>query len=178
MPVTTTRYLDVAQRADELGVDLPPGPAFLPDNFEAAAADGTLHFHSEVTTLRKILAAGGINATGLGAGSHSHAFIHNRSHDWAMPVLFIGAELLKQNPDLISQALSLVQQYVIDRFKGITGGRAIKAELVVEDRKAGQYKRLTYEGPPEGLGELTKALKALGRRRLVRCTTSRLLTTR
>ena len=165
MPVTTTRYLDVARRASDLGAALPPGPVFLPENFDAAAVDDTLRFQSEVTTLRKILAADGIDAAGLGAGSHNHAFIHNRSHDWAMPILFIGAELMKQNPDLIGQALGLVQQYVVDQFKGMTGGRKIKAELVVEDRKAGQYNRLTYEGPPEGLGELTGALKALARKR-------------
>lgn len=162
--ITTTRYVDVAQRAAELGAMLVPGLIFLPDNFESATTEDELRFHGEATTLAKIFRAQGLSVTRLGAESQPTAFIHNRSHDWAMPILFIGAELLKQNPDMISQALGLVQQYVLDQFKGVTGERKVVAELVVEDRKAGLYNRLTYDGPPEGLNTLAAALKALARR--------------
>jgi hypothetical protein len=66
---------------------------------------------------------------------------------------------------MVSAAIDVIRDYCLDLFKGIGKNREISAEIVIEDRKAKQYKRLTYKGDPEGLRELTAAVKALGRKK-------------
>jgi len=164
MTITTSAYVAVPARAAELGSIIPAGLVFLPANFESAIPGEDFRFRGEASTVTKLLAVAGIPVNRLSTGQQRPAFIHNHSHDWTLPIIFVGTELLKQSPDILSAALGVIQDYVIDLFKGVTDARTITAEVVIEDRRAQQYKRLTYEGSPEGLRELTGAIKALSRK--------------
>lgn len=163
MSVSISNYPSVSERAEALGCALPVGLVFLPEGFENVNSEDEFRFRGEGTTVTKLLRSAGIPITRLGAADHAPAYIHNRSADWALPVIFIGTELIKQSPDLVSLAVSTIQGYVLDLFKGDAGKREVKAEIVVEDRRNKTYKRVQYEGPADGLKELTAAVNKLTR---------------
>lgn len=164
MSVAISSFTSVPERAAELKCVLPVSLVFLPANFEEAGILDEFRFNGEVSTVTKVLKSAGIPIARLATPEREQAFVHNRSHDWVLPLIFISAELLKQNPDMISAALDAVKDYVSDFFKGVTGKRNIKAELVIEDRREKKYKKFTYEGSPEGLKELSKSIKSLNRK--------------
>lgn len=165
MPVTISTFPSVPERAAALGCALPPGLVLLPADFETANPGDEFRFRGEASTVTKLLRNAGVPIARLGPPDHARAFIHNRSQDWVLPVIFIGTELLKQSPDLMSLTLDTIRDYVVDLFKGTAGKRDITAEIVVEDRRNGIYKRLQYSGPPQGLKELSAALKVMSRKK-------------
>ena len=165
MTLTVSDYAAVRAKAGELGCDLPSDRLlFLPDNFVTATAGEELRFHGEATTAIKILKNASIPVGRLGTANPAETFIHNRDSAWALPVIFVGAELLKTSPDLLTVALSAVQDYVAELFKGVGGKRTIKAEVVVEDKRKQQFKRISYEGDPEGLKELAEMVRRISRK--------------
>jgi hypothetical protein len=159
MTIARSNYVSVPARAAALGYTVPDGLVFLPDNFEAAQEGDQLRLQGEATTISKLLRQEGILIERLGPSSET-AFIHNRSHDWALPIIFVGAELMKQSPDMIGTAIDVIRDYLIKLFEG-TAGKKIKAEIVLEERRGKRYQKITYEGDAEGLSELEKLCKRL-----------------
>lgn len=164
MSLMISDFPAVEARAVELGSRLPEGLVFLPTNFANAAAGDELRFLSEASTIAKILRGSGVSITRLSGRDHHEAFIHNRNQDWALPMIYIGSELLKQSPDMVTLALSALQDYVLEKFKGLTSSQTITAEVVIEDRRRKQTKRISYEGPPDGFREFTAMVKKLARK--------------
>jgi len=161
MTLTQSDYVSVPARAGALDFALPTSLVFLPENFEAAEVGEELRFRGEATTVAKLLRQAGVPIERLGS-SRETAFVHNKSHDWALPVIFVGAELMKQSPDMVGMAIELIRDYVVRLFEG-TAEKKIKTEVVIEDRQRKRYHKITYEGDAAGLGELAKLVKRLGK---------------
>jgi len=161
MTVVQSDFVSVRERAAALGQPLPEGLVFLPENFEKSERGDEMQFRGEATTVTKILRQAGLPVARLGPDDQI-AFIHNRSHDWALPVIFIGAELMKQSPDMVGMVIDLIRDYVIGQFRG-TSDKKIKTEIVIEDRARKTYRKFTYEGDPAGLDELGRLIKRLKR---------------
>jgi len=165
MGVEVSAFQPVPTRADELGCTMPSGFLILPENFEEAKQGDELRFAGEAATALKLLQSAGLPATKLTSLENTEGFVHNHSADWALPIIFIGSELLKQNPDMVTLAIGVMQNHVLELFKGVKMRPKIKAEVVIEDKRTAQYKRLTYEGDVDGLRELTATIKAMSRHR-------------
>jgi hypothetical protein len=161
---TTCDFAAVPEQAAKLGFSLPQEITILPINFEIANLGDELRFRGEAVTIAKLLNGAGIEVSRLGANEGSEAFVHNKSHEWALPIIFIGSELMKTSPDLISLAFSTVQDYVLELFKGMSSGRTIKAEVVIERSKTRQYQKISYEGDPSGLKDFAKVVKAASKK--------------
>jgi hypothetical protein len=71
----------------------------------------------------------------------------------------VSASLLSQNPHVISVALGVVSNYLTDWFKGIPGSKKVRLDVVVEQTEGQTYKRIHYEGDPEGLNELARIVR-------------------
>ena len=150
-------YSDVRERSVALGCVLGDGLVFLPDNLEEVAAADELVVRGEVTTLRKVLMQGGLQSGVLAnPGGRPPGFVHNKSHDWAVPMIFVSAELMKNSPDMIGVAMDLIRDYAVSLLKGIGTDRTVKAEIVVERSSAGTFQKITYEGAVEVLSEITE----------------------
>src|SRR6187402_3231300 len=119
MTTTVAEYLPVRERLAELGCHASLDVIFLPDNLGSAEDASDLRIRGEVTTLTKILSAGGIAVGQIEGPGARTKFVHNKSHDWAMPALMFTVEALKNNPDLASVVIDLVKDYVKDLFKGL-----------------------------------------------------------
>lgn len=164
MTVEIADFPTVAVRVAELNCLLPNGLVMLPSNFSDVEPGAEFRFDGETSTAVKLLRAAGLPATRLNACDHKEAFIHNHSADWMLPIIFVGSEIMKTNPDMLSLAINVLQDYVLDRFKNINAKPTVKAQVVIENRRTKQTKCLTYEGNAEGLHELTAAVKALNRK--------------
>lgn len=164
MTTVTCDFAAVPEQAAKLGFPLPLGLTILPINFETAISGDELRFRGEALTIAKLLHGAGIEVARLGTNEGSEAFVHNKSHEWALPIIFIGSELMKTCPDLISLALSTVQDYVLELFKGMSNGRTIKAEVVIESSKSRKYRKISYEGDPSGLKDFAKVVKAASKK--------------
>lgn len=156
MTTEITDYIDVTKKIEELGLVQPVGISFLPANFEDADTAENLVVRGEATTLKKVLLAGDLEISILQDSDSGIKYVHNKSHDWAMPLMLFTAEAMTTNPDLVSLAIDLVKNYVTDLFKGLARDKTIKAEIVVEKTKKGTFQKITYEGDPEGLSLLVE----------------------
>lgn len=154
--ITIEDFLDVRARAQELDCTIHPIITFLPGNFDTAQSASDFVVRGEITTIRKVLGAGGISSAMLGAETATTpGFIHNKSHDWAVPVIFVAAELLKTSPDLVGVAIDLIRDYAVSLFKGGGPDKHVKLEIVVERDGQRAYQKITYEGDVSGLSAIT-----------------------
>lgn len=145
---------DLAAKLVKLACEMPASLAFLPSNLETEGDPAKLTVQGQATTIAKVLRQGGIEVSTLMPPGAMPGFIHNKSHDWVAPVIFVSAELMKTSPDLVGAAIDLVRDYLVSLFKGGSAAKAIKAEIVIEKRKGGTYQKIVYDGDIEGLRTL------------------------
>ncbi len=82
-------------------------------------------------------------------------------------MIFIGAQTLSQNPDIVKNALSKILDYLGDVFfKGVAGARNARIGFVIEKKSKNDdytYVKADYDGALEGTsafyGELERVLK-------------------
>lgn len=162
MMIEVEDYLDVRERAEALGCELGSIITFLPSNLDIATSADDFIVRGEITTIRKVLNFGGVPSSMLSAkGAPSPGFVHNKSHDWAVPIIFIGAEMLKTAPDIVSVTIDLIRDYALDLFKGIGADKKVKAEIVVERSQGRTYQKVTYEGDVSGLNTLAEMVSRI-----------------
>jgi hypothetical protein len=159
MSVDITDYVDVDSRMEQLGCKAAAGLTILPSNFGEAASPAEFLVPGTAPTIVKVLGRGGIQAGLPQADNTRPGFIHNKSHDWVVPAIYISAELMKTSPDLVSVAIDLIRDYAVSLYKGISDKKTIKAEIVIEQSHGHTYKRLSYEGDVEGLQQLAQVAK-------------------
>jgi hypothetical protein len=156
-------FVDVMQRAQELGCRVPTGLAILPRNFESAASKDQLLHESEAPTVRILWRRAGLEETPIEPEGERFPQISEKSfEEWVGPTIFASAALLSENPALVSVAFGVISNYLTDWFKGTPIGlRKVRLDVVIEAGKR-EYKRLHYEGPVEGLQELAAVVREVG----------------
>jgi hypothetical protein len=160
MTVSTADYIRIADRAAELGCNMPTGFAIMPENLDTAATRGGLIIRGEGSTIRKLLKNRQLPVQDFLPSGERPGFVHNKSHDWAA-FIFISAALLSNDPSAVSVALSVISNYLTDMFKG-TPDKKIKLYIAVERKGDYVCKKLTYEGDAAGLAEIADAILRIG----------------
>jgi hypothetical protein len=148
---------DVRSRATELECHIPTSLALLPRNFETAKSKNELLHESTTPTIRTLWKQNGIAETKIEDGEKI-PYIQENAFDWIAPTIFISTALLSQNPHIISVALGVISNYLTDWFRGIPESNKVKIDIVVET-KSGAYKRVRYEGDPDGLKNLPDVIR-------------------
>lgn len=161
MTIVVSDYIDVKQRASDLGCNLPTEVSLLPKNFETAATRNELVHEDTAPTVRALLRKAGVSETKLEKEGEKYPYSLQESFDWVAPILFISASWLSQNSDLISVSLGVISNYLTDFFKGISGPTNVKLSVVVETTPNRRYKKLVYEGPPDQVKELESAIRGV-----------------
>jgi hypothetical protein len=159
MGVVISNYVDVHQRAQELGLDLASDFAILPRAFGENAQVSHLAHESEAATLRKLLKAEGIDIQQIEPCDGRIPSVVQRSADWLAPTIFIGSTLFTQNPYAIQVALNILASLVYDCLKGRLLASEMKLTFVVEQSKSKKCCRVDYEGPADALNELADLLR-------------------
>ena len=149
-------YINVRARAEFFGYATPTALAILPANFNSANSKEALLNQSSAATLRKLWKQAGVTMTPLEKPDERIPEIQQNAFRLIMPIIFIGYSVWSQNPTAVSLALSVAANYITDFFKGIGGSKKVKLEIVIEKQQGKEYRKLSFEGPPEELPDLAK----------------------
>lgn len=87
------------------------------------------------------------------------AYHQNYSDDWFGPTILIPVAALLQNPNVTSVILGLITNYLYDAFKG-NKTQTVKLHIIRETKK-GEFRKLSYSGPIEGMAELSSILEII-----------------
>jgi hypothetical protein len=158
MSIQITEYIDVSERAKELGCNIPTEIAFLPRNFDTAVARNDLIHEGSVADFRILWRQAGLRETRIEREGERLPQAQEMSFEWVSPIIFISALYLSQNQQGVSIALNIISNYLTDFFKGIPGKKTVRLDVVVEHTKGKKYLRVHYEGDEQGLSEVSKAI--------------------
>jgi len=149
-------FVDVEEKAEALGCNIPTGMALLPRNFESAESKDALVHERSAWTVRTLFRDNGIAETPLEReGEIFYGVVEKGLGEWILPIIFVSSALLNQNPHIISIALGVISNYVTDLFRRIPDYKNVKLDIVIETGKK-TYIKVSYEGPVSGLEEVER----------------------
>ena len=61
----------------------------------------------------------------------------------------------------MSVALNVIADYITNFFRGISGERVVKLSIIVEKTDKKTCKRISYDGPVEGLNDLLELVRTI-----------------
>ncbi len=169
MPIQTSDYISVKDRALSLGCNTPTGIAILPENFVNARTKGELFYGPAAYDLRENFQNGGIPETPL--ENEGDEFLthlqESEISELILPTIFVGYALYVQNPHLIDLALSVIANYITDWFKNIGGKQSttVNAELnIVVETNGRKCVKVKYKGPVAGLDKVRAIVREINSR--------------
>lgn len=155
-----TDYPNVTEKVVDLGCVYPAsGITLLPLNFASATSTAELRHASLTSTIRKLLLQGGIPLDDIVDRGQRPPYIKNESSDLILPILYLSASFISDNPALVTVALNVISNYLYESLRHIGIGRTVRFEVVVEKKKNEVYKHITYEGSDHGLKELIDVIR-------------------
>lgn len=159
METTITDYINVPEKLLELELNSIENITLLPFNFESAITRDDLVYDNSVKTIRTLFRNANLPDERIEKTEEPIGYRQLNHLEWLAPTFFITSSLLTQDPTLVSIALSVVGNYLTDFFKGMTGNKKVKIEIVIEKEKGKTYKKVTYEGDGKDLHELSEIIK-------------------
>lgn len=153
-------HVSISEKLKHFGIPVPNGLAILPSNLATAKSIEELRQHVESDTVRTLLKASKIPYVEIFDEDNQPSYLQQYGFEWFGPTLFISTGLLSQNPNVLSITLGIITNYLYDLFKG---SKSSKASLdVIIQQADGSCKEVHYSGPPDGLSDIAKIVKALG----------------
>jgi hypothetical protein len=159
MQQTVSDYINLNDRLIELNCSIDKHLCFLPENIEDAKSTSEFIYTDNTLTVKKLFNTNNLPSATLDNDPSNYR--QRRSIDWYAPTIFIGFSLLSENSTLVSVALNVLSNYISDFFKGSFGSKKVKLDIIVEVTPKKTYKRISYEGNPEGLKNLEEIIKSL-----------------
>lgn len=161
MSIEITDYLDVEQRASDLGLKAPEGACILPRHFAHSKDAGELCHESSALDLKTLFRQADLPITVYQPDGTKIPYLQENDITWVGPVLFFSAAAIGQNPHIVSVALSVIANYVTDLFKGLPQPARARLSVVIETTATKTTtkttKKIEFDGPPEQIPEI-KAL--------------------
>ncbi|MDK2907297.1 MAG: hypothetical protein PWQ66_1258 [Petrotoga sp.] len=152
-------YIDVKKKAEELGCNIPTSIALLPRNYELAVTKEDLIHESTTSTVRILWRQNNVIETPLEQSGEKFPCIFEHAFEWIGPTIFISAMLLSQNPHLVTITLNVISNHLTEWFRGIPRDSRKSKLCIVTETKSGHYKKIEYEGPPDGLKDLPEIIR-------------------
>lgn len=125
-------------------------------------AESKVVFSTNTTTVEKLLREQGI-AVRRAVVDGEVALRDERGFTWLGPVIFVGFAVLVESPHLLSVSLSVIANYLTDIFRVRESPGRAKLDVVVEFSPNRAMKKISYDGPVEGIGEISKSLEEMVR---------------
>jgi hypothetical protein len=161
MDIKLSEYVSVAERADELGLQVPGSLAILPRNFDTADTPEALYHESSTLDLRRLLRQAGIIETPIEPPGVKIPTISEKYYEFIGPLLFFGASSWIGNESPIEMSMSVIGNYLTDVFKRTTGQKKARLGFVLERTKSRTCVRLDYEGRGDDFGQLVALIKEI-----------------
>jgi hypothetical protein len=161
--IEITDYLDVGQRASDLGIKAPEGACILPRGFARAKNARELVHESSALDLKTLFREADLPITAYQPDGVKIPYLQENDITWVGPALFFSAAAISQNPHIVSVALSVIANYVTDLFKGLPQPARVKLSVVVETHNTKTTttvtKKIDFDGPPDKLSEINGLIK-------------------
>lgn len=161
MTIGVTEYINVRERLAKLGCQDPDGFALLPINFDTANSFTDFRQVAEAATVKTLLRSVDVPLSDILPSEKRPPYVQNNGLEWVAPTLFVAAQLISENPNYVSVALSVIADYITSFFRGISGERVVKLGIIVEKTDKKTCKRISYDGPVEGLKDLTELVRTI-----------------
>jgi len=152
-------YLEPENKLNLLNFNSHDSFYFIPENLNEEIESAKYIYSESTTDIRKLLKAENITVEYL--TKDKPLLRARKSADWFGPTLFITYSLLSQNSTLVGISLNLISSYLYDHFKGNTESKNIKFEIIIENKKKKEYKKIKYEGNIEGIKELESVINGI-----------------
>lgn len=152
-------YINVRKKLSELGCEEPSGFAVLPDNFDSAESKSDFQQVAEAATLKTLLRNEELPHDEILDPEERLGYRQDNALEWVAPTLFISSALIVENQAYVSVALNVVSNYATDFFKGMAGEKSVSMDIVVETSEEKEYRKISYEGPPEGIKDLDSVVE-------------------
>ena len=151
MTITVFEFPNVRQRCRSLGCAVPATFCGLPVNFEKAETIEDFRRAPDDASLRKLWHESGYLSDDLFADGSRPPSVLQKSVEWIGPILFF-TNLALENRALVEASLDVVCSLVSDRLG--RPDRSVELDVVAETDAKGTCKRLSYNGPVEGLKDI------------------------
>lgn len=154
-----TDFINVRSRIAELEIKQPEGIAILPCNLQTATSQSDFIYAGSADDVAKLFRTSELRVRTLSP----QPLVTRRDHDikLVLPMLFVTAALLSENPSAISVALSVIANYATHVLQGVSRGGKVRLSVIVETTKTKSTKRIDYEGPPSGLCEIARLAETI-----------------
>jgi hypothetical protein len=157
MDVQVSDYIDVEQKALELGYTAPTGLTILPRNFATATSANELIHEGTTPTVRTLLRQAGIQETRLEKEGEKFPCTKHEFWEWVGPIIFVSQAILTSAA--LPVAINVISSYIYDISKGHRHDAKVTIEFVVEtteNTKRGSKrtcKSIKIEGSPKEIKE-------------------------
>lgn len=151
-------YPDIKKRIKELDLNEPLSASILPRNFWEASSSNELLHESEAATVKIFLRNSGLGYEPL--EKQKIGSILEQSIVDVIPIIYIPAIIISNNPDLFSVYIGLLSEYLYDKLKGTYRRDEVLLEYVVETEE-GKYKKIKYKGKVDGMKEIPKIVESI-----------------
>lgn len=159
MKTNISDYIHVFEKLDELGCNYSEGIAILPVNFETATPTTTIEQSMGTLAIGKLFRMNDVPCSEIRRENEETSYMGYRSAEWVLPTLFFSALLLSENPAIVSISLSVIANFLTDRIKETGSKQTSKLAIVIKKNKSKTYKKISYEGPIDGLSKLDDIAK-------------------
>ena len=160
MATTIADYMDVKQRLHELGCNDPEGLMLLPVNFDTADSVKEFRQVEEAATVKTLIKSANLPYTDILPAGKRPPYVINRSLDWVAPTLLVSASVIADSGNTLAIILEHIANYVTAFLHGIGQKKSVKLDIVVERKNKNGYRKISYEGPPEGLKDIVEVVEA------------------
>ena len=165
MKTNISDYIHVFEKLDELGCSYSEGIAILPINFETATPTTTIEQLRGPFAIGKLFKMNDVPCSEIRRENETPSYMGYRSAEWVLPTLFFSAALLSENPAIVSVSLGVIANFLTDTLKDKETGRkqTCKLDIVteMEKNKSKIYKKISYEGPIDGMSKLDEIVKEI-----------------
>ena len=155
------KYINVRDKARELGCNIPTNITILPMEFTTAECKDELTYPSIATSIEQAWAEAGIRETPLEEPGENRIVLLTESAfpPLLIPGLFFAYEAITKDPVSVQVAINVISD-LVSEYIGIGATRNVRLEIAVETKQDHtQCVKLSYEGPVTGLKRIPDVLR-------------------
>lgn len=157
MEVQVSDYIDVEQKALELGYTAPTGLTILPRNFATATSADELVHEGTTPTVRTLLRQAGIQETRLEKEGEKFPSTRHEFWEWVGPIIFVSQAVLTNG--VLPVTINVISSYIYDISKGHRHDAEVTIKFVVETTEKTKHgekrtcKSVEIKGSPKEIKE-------------------------
>lgn len=158
--VTVGAYIDIRRKARELGLAVPDAVWIAPSNFGSMASAGEAVYAADYDLVVKLFRRAGLPYFLLKSADESYPKLIQQSDEFvALPLLVFTKGVLEKFPEIVSQALDILLEYLRSKSGRDPRRDQPAVRLKIAKECGDSCVSAEYEGPIEGLKDVIEAVK-------------------